>query len=57
MRVMRDIKIIGKEEIQNLKVKQSISMHLDKKYLLATTGKLDSNRRNSANRKLKLTAR
>jgi hypothetical protein len=33
MRVIRDIKKIGKEEIQNLKVKQSISMHLDKKYL------------------------
>lgn len=51
MRAMREMKKFGKEDSWNLKIKQSTSMRLDKKSLLATTGMLDSNKKIIANKK------
>lgn len=51
MRAMREMKKFGKEDSWNLKIKQSTSMRLDKRSLLATTGMLDSNRKIIANKK------
>lgn len=45
------MKKFGKEDSWNLKIKQSTSMRLDKKSLLATTGMLDSNKKIIANKK------
>lgn len=51
MRAMREMKKFGKEDSWNLKIKQSTSMRLVKRSLLATTGMLDSNRKIIANKK------
>ena len=51
MRAMREMKKFGKEDSWNLKIKQSTSMRLDKRSLLATTGMLDSNKKIIANKK------
>jgi hypothetical protein len=45
------MKKLGKEDSWNLKIKQSTSMHSDKRSLLATTGMLDSIRKILANKK------